>query len=232
MVDPIKGHLVLAKYREDTSWSSTVLTHPELVRYISEVHTIQQDEMYGQESGAYISYILRHWESLPDFMIFSQADPFVHVGDVYGAFAEACRAQSRTPVFFRPLGTMTVIGKHEPLVRRCRSRAGQTDYGMHPVKTAYDYIRRELKPDWPEECPDELIACFGSIFMASCVAIRQYPKSFWEWLLRWVGHDNTCVKSIEAAIMERLWPTVLCPALREAKGFDKHGKPIYAPAGG
>ena len=69
--------LVLARYKEDISWSdefknnrvvydkSGTNTNPEFINL----------ENTGREAGTYLQYILDNYDNLPDVTIFSQADP-------------------------------------------------------------------------------------------------------------------------------------------------------------
>jgi len=78
--------LLIARYQEDLTWIEEVPTDFEVVvlnkgealpllRNNAEI--IPSDNV-GREAEAYVNYIVRNYEDLPDRIIFTQGDPFEH----------------------------------------------------------------------------------------------------------------------------------------------------------
>lgn len=71
MEKPVSRTIVVAKYREDTTWAE---------KY-SEVVIIEKGvdmANYGREASSYLYYIIRNYNNLSDYTIFCQGNPFDH----------------------------------------------------------------------------------------------------------------------------------------------------------
>ena len=78
--------LLIARYREDLTWLEDVPVDFEVVvlnkgealpLLRNNVEIIPSDNV-GREAEAYVNYIVRNYEDLPDRIIFTQGDPFEH----------------------------------------------------------------------------------------------------------------------------------------------------------
>lgn len=73
-------HLVVARYREDASWTG-LLPYPSFVYDKSGAPGVPPDlalPNIGREAHTYLTHILRHYERLPEYVFLTQADPFAH----------------------------------------------------------------------------------------------------------------------------------------------------------
>lgn len=73
-------HIVIAKYKEDVSWTASLKTSSFTVFDKSDdINNYIKLPNIGRESHTYLTYIIDNYESLPDYICFLQGDPFVHL---------------------------------------------------------------------------------------------------------------------------------------------------------
>lgn len=78
--------VVLARYKEDVSWLDK-LNHDFCIvnkgpddineKYKDKILKIPYKER-GREAQGYVSYIIENYDNLPDYLVFTQANPFDH----------------------------------------------------------------------------------------------------------------------------------------------------------
>jgi len=78
-------HIVIAKYKEDISWlqkmnKSHIYLYDKGFEDISgnEFAHYEQRENIGREGETYLYHIVKHYDNLPDYLIFLQGNPFDH----------------------------------------------------------------------------------------------------------------------------------------------------------
>jgi len=78
---------VIARYKEDISWlnSRDYLSNgivynkgPDDISYKGQIFKASNFPDWGRESETYVRFILDHYNNLPDYIVFTQADPFDH----------------------------------------------------------------------------------------------------------------------------------------------------------
>jgi hypothetical protein len=87
--------MVVARYKENIEWLNRIVTEPEY-KHINNIiiynkseepfdYLIKSDkikilnvENRGREAGTYLDYIIENYDNLPEEIIFTQADPFIH----------------------------------------------------------------------------------------------------------------------------------------------------------
>lgn len=80
MVSSNKLHVVIAKYKEDTAWTSN-LTHPFTIynKNEAENHLFEHNlPNVGTEGHTFLHHITNHYNNLPDFLVLVQGSPFDH----------------------------------------------------------------------------------------------------------------------------------------------------------
>jgi hypothetical protein len=77
--------IVVARYKEDTSWLSSMDPGKVLVYTKSGEPNLFQNSIslqnWGRESETYLRYICDHYDSLPSYIVFIQGNPFDHIVD-------------------------------------------------------------------------------------------------------------------------------------------------------
>jgi hypothetical protein len=77
--------IVVAKYKEDTSWLSFMDSTNVLVYDKSGGANLLEKSIsirnWGRESETYLRYICDHYDSLPSYIFFIQGNPFDHIVD-------------------------------------------------------------------------------------------------------------------------------------------------------
>ena len=73
-------HVVVAKYKEDISWTKQFEpTNMRIYDKSGEPSDYIARPNIGRESETYIHYILTHYDALPDYVFFLQGNPFDHM---------------------------------------------------------------------------------------------------------------------------------------------------------
>lgn len=88
-----KTTLVLCRYKESLDWLEKINSNIDIIIYnkgdelnlpypsASNNFTVINIANIGREEFVYLKYIIDYYHSLPDIIIFSQADPFLHSPD-------------------------------------------------------------------------------------------------------------------------------------------------------
>lgn len=228
----MKGTILLVGNGQDVSWVGNFKAYPKL-KGVKTVYLNGADSpsgilngeggngIAGQNNGGYIRWILDHYDELPDWVIFSQADPFEHVPvSPYEDFTDAieayeqevvlrCKANMNAP-FYWPIGKRSITSNEDPMVRRVRDRprSDMFAYGCHPLKDACHFF-------FKRDAPKILLVSYGDIHFCNRASIKQYNRQWWQELYDWVTHRGEVVKTFECGALEKLWPLILDPLLWE-----------------
>lgn len=83
----MKPFFVIARYNEDVSWlfkrhylSNGVIYNKgsDDISYAGKIVQSSNHPVWGRESETYLRYIIDHYDNLPEYIIFTQANPFGH----------------------------------------------------------------------------------------------------------------------------------------------------------
>lgn len=203
--------LVLARMNEPMDWLTQIKPSINVVIYCFKDPPVLLPRPAscvnipdaGQEAGAYAHHIVTRYDSLADVTIFSQADPSPHINGTRSFVQMAhCIAEGGLKTGFEFIGDRCLSSAHDPLARRVHlhhTKSPLINYSKTPLKDACKYLL-------DSECPESIEHPFGAIFAASRQAIQKHPLEFWRRLHVWCAHSP---KTHEAAILEKLWPTLL-----------------------
>lgn len=189
--------IVIARYNENIDWTK-YLIRPYVIYNKGEtldMNFVVPRENVGRESETYVAHILEYYDMLPDDgdTVFLQGNPFDHAENVI--------------VGFEMMGMDT--GKGHPgdivnFINHFSSSSAFTPIGRWYCCNAEGAPHRRNCPLYetyvnlfPEGELDHFWFVQGAQFIVKNKAIKAYPKSFYESLL-----------TIDAHIMERLWPTI------------------------
>ncbi len=187
--------LVVARYKEDIGWLSQVPLQVRIILYnkgsellpVRENMTIVQLENVGREGETYAQHIIRHYESLADYTVFSQANPFDHSPDLLrlldqlftGRYMSLSRELLRTSINGCPF---------------------QKDISMR------DTYEKIFGPEPPAS--ETFHFSPGAIFAVSKEAVRSHDIGFYQNVQSILG---TSVCPIEGYVVERLWYLIFDP---------------------
>lgn len=208
----ISGHLSI----ENTTWMITDLPEIELYLYTvndlkAPLHTPRNK---GREAMVYLTFIIDHYDALPDVMIFMHAHRRAwHNADVLGNDAVQ---------MIRRLSAERVI-RDGYMNMRCQWFPGCPDW-IHPLDTTIDTQKKEqalLKPAWLElfpgvPVPETLAQPCCSQFAASRDAVRSIPLEQWTFWRQWLL-DSRLDSGLSGRIWEYIWQfvftghSVFCP---------------------
>ena len=167
--------IIVAKYQENTSWIEQVPS--EWQRYIVEKGFHMEN--YGREPYSYLWWILEHYDSLPDLMVFVQGNPFDH-----------------EPGLLDRLGTI-------PLETDKFSWLGRDVYSCNQVGSPQDSL--PIMPTvWSElfatKMPERLTFHRGCHFIVTKEALLSRPLWFYAKMMKLIEWNEKT-----AWCYERLW---------------------------
>lgn len=202
---------------EDTSWMETEIPEWQTAVYVADDPTapLHPPKNKGHEVMVYLTYIIDHYDSLPDIIAFMHSHQFAwHNDDLLGQNAGG---------LLRRLNPARVV-REGYMNLRCNWGPGCPDW-MHPGAVEEDASKQEeimLARAWGEIFPDDPIPqvlaqpCCAQ-FAVSRERIHAIPKArfvyYRDWILRTELSDY-----ISGRVWEYLWHVVftgentVCPA--------------------
>lgn len=187
-MDTSNLNIVISRYKEDINWISKInVPHTTIIynKFYPEYNIL---ENIGREGHTYLHHIVKNYEYLPNFILFTQADPIFHDN----LFIEKVNSidisllDINKPIFFGISSTEGVNGNY---------------FHKHPNGLPMYYFldllfNIKVKPD------NKIDAYYGGIFLVSKQLILSRPKSFYKFLLSLLSNE---IDPIEGYIIERLW---------------------------
>lgn len=185
--------IVIARYNEPIEWTQQIPASYKVHLYNKglPVENSIQLENIGRESHTYLTHIVRNYDQLAEFIIFTQANPFDHVK----------YANLSVPIW----------------LKKWRQEVEHYGYTRgHDIKTEYDFhwphddvTRQDLTlGDWAAKYIENDWIEFPHIFMyngacfgVSRTLIHKRPKAYYQRLL----DLHTSVNPEESYFMERMW---------------------------
>ena len=77
--------IICSRFNEDIQWTKpfveSLLVYNkglDTINYIPKSNIIKLPN-YGREGGSYLHFIINNYDSLPDYMLFLQGNPFDHI---------------------------------------------------------------------------------------------------------------------------------------------------------
>lgn len=214
-VSEARRTVVVAKYDEDVSWLKCLPDEVDVVVYQSKdsasPHFV---ENLGNEASKYLSYIIDHYDELPDTVMFMQAgrqdwhDPAPK--DVLLQKWEWGTAKDRGGVVSLPTNAPCLVEdvnqlplhddvKNEPVVaraledRECMDVEEHSPPQMDTVRKVWDDVfSEELGP-----LPQRWITHCCAQFEVSREAIQQHPAMFYQRLLSWTMENDKSLLSTD-----------------------------------
>jgi hypothetical protein len=196
-------HVVVAHYNEDLEWLHEIHSHcpqahifvytkadPQNIPDASTLPPMAQLirlPNVGRESHTYIHHVLEHYETLPDFTFFTQADPFFHKRTISQLAQSYLMSKAQ---FFPPHPPNHLPGNWKCKLEGLRDSGGTIgDWWKFVFGTSYP-VRRSIKTAW------------NGIFTVHKNRILSRPPAFYERLLQTISHH---VNPEEGHYFERTW---------------------------
>jgi len=162
--------LVVARYTENLDWLNQVPIQPIVYNkgpYLSNCIAVPN---IGREAHTYLSFIVDHYDYLPDKVFFTQGDPFPHSPNFLQLLEEA---------LIRPFEIVSLGTIDTELITSSKSHPG-IEKGLQDM--AYELLGYS---------PTTLFFPVGALFGYSRQFIQKRPLSFWQSLL------SKCIESGE-----------------------------------
>lgn len=153
--------IVVAKYNEDVTWLDAF--HKKIIYDKSEtpIPGAIRVENIGRESETFYRYIIENYDSLPEYIVFVQGDPFEHM-TMINRLNFKMRIEELRPTKAIPLFTNI----HEETIDHYK--------GIH----FYEFYKLFIG----EDVPDLIRYAYGCQYMVPRPVIRARPKEFYETL--------------------------------------------------
>jgi len=222
--------LVVAHWNEDLAWlqSAPYSSMPRVVYQRHDPAAPYFSPNFGFEAGIYLQFIVEHYDSLPEQVVFLQGGPASHIDMRYLGETLQCLRAGRVPYFSFSQMPFLI------------NRNLDTYTGVHSPVTVEPFIHRM------RACARRILALFGveladgeemevstyccATFTASRDAIRRHPWEVWRHVYELVGSGAApCVwadgqddpKRVpglldlnEGFIMEHFWHVIFGEPLR------------------
>lgn len=177
---------VIANYNEPINWIDTLPT-PQVYtkgRVINHPSVIEQLPNVGREGHTFAHYIVTRYDTLPEYVVFLQGNPFDHCPTALEKIKHYSTAPPPHGFAFlaKDIGTLSLNG--------CKWHPGI------PLKQVYKTLFGEPLLTQSFKCG------FGAQCIVSRERIRQHPKEFYEKIRDMLAYDNN---PIEGFVIERFW---------------------------
>lgn len=221
-ISTARHQVVIAKYDEDVTWLRQLPSNLDVLVYQSNDSTAPHFiENVGNEASKYLSYIVDHYDALPDTVVFMQAgrmdwhDPVEK--DLTMQRWDWDTAASRGGIAFLPTAAPCLIedsatppsatvdaeldGKLSE-ERSKRRRLVPMEEGCPDVVEHSPPQMETVRSVWPEIFESELGSLPAHWFTHCCAqfqvtrdAIQQHPLEFYRRVLRWtMDHDRSLLQ--------------------------------------
>lgn len=205
MRDTVK--VIIAKYQEDVRWADD-LGYDYLVYDKSEspIQNTLQLKNIGREGHTYLTHIVREYDTLADFNVFVQGNPFDHLDDRRQGDVNLLRKKIADVVERRMAfsGFAWFKLKCDRLGRPhdlCRPENKGRWAGCGKDIPLGEVFEKLFMADFPEQL---VVRAPAGLFAVTGERIRTRPKAFYEYALRLFEADPDDANNTGHAF-ERLW---------------------------
>jgi hypothetical protein len=185
--------IVVSKYKEDTSW---------IKQFTSQINPIVYDKSgsgdnslpnTGREGHTYLHHILSRWDSLSDYTVFCQGNPFDHCENFFSIMNTLSINERLIDTGFYSLGTIVSEGPYGNFDKR-------HECGL-PMFYWLDFLFGiSMNPS------DKYRTVYGAQFVVHKSNILNRPQKLYKILYHILSQEKD---PIEGYIIERLWPYLL-----------------------
>lgn len=187
--------LILARYKEDVSWSDEFGERRIVLDKSGDFITgIRENWMalpnVGREGHSYLFYIIQNYDNLPEGMVFSQADPSDHV---FGM-------SSFTSAIHGVLHDLPDV--YIPFSEKCNKIIGGIDGWdiVMPIQSYWEDL-------FVEPQPEEWSCYYAGLFYVSRNLVLRHPLCFYQYLYDKMDNE---VHPYYGYVLERLWTPIFC----------------------
>ena len=201
--------IVLARYNENIDW---VLLYPTVQFYIinkgdsisRKLHackniTIHQAENLGREGGSYVDYINLFYNNLPNYILFSQANPFDKIPNFLD-IVDLILTKEITISGYLPIGSI-ILDMDQDWIKN----------PQHGIENMYKTL---FKKPWVGKTAFP----YGATMAVEKTRILKRSKKFWEASQKLLNHGNggsACLSTFnhtkfcdEGWGFEKCWPII------------------------
>jgi len=214
--------LVVARYDEDVTWLQHLPKNIDVIMYqSSDPSSAHYVENFGNEASKYLSYIVEHYDVLPEVLAFVQAGRQdwhdVLPKDVMLRGWRWEMAKENDGLVFMPTSAPCLIEDRDEMVptperaQLLLQQQSQTHGECGDVKEHFPKQMDAIKEAWPSTFESELgplparwLTHCCAQFEVTRSAIRRHPLSFYQELLAWtLRHDRALSESDYVDAMRR-----------------------------
>jgi len=195
--------IVVARYNESIEWLKPQMKHCLIINKGTPLNIIDERlrPNLGRESESYLWYIIHHYNSLPDVIIFTQAN----IADHKGRNDISILMKLRLSALIHGKSKATM--KHNEYNNQTWGPQWNIKNGEYHLKENYknnepivfiNWFQRYIEPEYPES----LHIYMNAIFAVKKEHILKHPKSYYETLIEQVNHH---INPSEGHFFERSW---------------------------
>jgi hypothetical protein len=181
--------IVVARYNEDLNWLSNIENCKISIYNKGSGDLGIKLPNVGRESHTYLYHIIKNYENLANYTVFCQGNPINH----YEKFIENCNNFKEDSSLYFLCNSSKTYGIEEG--------PNSITHELHPCGLPIYYFF-DLLFNKKMELNEKLEVYYGAQFIVSKENILNKPKSFYEFLIKFVSFEKN---PIEGYIIERLW---------------------------
>ena len=173
----MKITVVVAKYKEDVAWIQAITAlrpDVEVVVYDKSGAEIANAPIkivalpnVGREAHTFLTHIVRHYDDLPDYVMFLQGNPFDHLVTIEDIGHHLSAREDKLE--FSPL---------QALLASCDAHGGPDHKGLELAMLMKKLVGREV-----HESSTSFLFTPGAQFIASRACLQKHPAEYWRELL-------------------------------------------------
>jgi Protein of unknown function (DUF3431) len=188
-----KVKIVVARYKEDVSWTNSM--SPCIIYNKSDstpesTHPVISLPNVGREGHTYLHHIITHYDHLDDYTIFLQGNPFDHSPHL------AQKLQSIYTLLFIKNKSISFDYLSEKIIP-CNLNNCEYDTHLSPqLISNYRHLFGISKNE------HSFVFGAGAQFIVSKQTILSRPKSFYQKIIKLLDYDTN---PIEGFVIERFW---------------------------
>lgn len=198
LITPKNTTIILSRYNEDTTWTTPLVEHG--FRVIVYDHIRQPNNPYyvpvnqGREASAYLKYIIDHYDHLPTFQIFLQAEDraWHHNGSLSNRILSMYKKKTPITQHYKNLNKVCLGNIQNQIT-------AHTFYFFDTFLAPYIGNREKYFGDWT---PGNL--CCAQ-FIVHKSRILKYPLKFYQDIYNWILTSKQLDEKGKGHMLEWTW---------------------------
>jgi len=188
---------IIARYNEDIQWTTRLfncIIYNKRHNIINTLHPVISLPNVGREGHTYLYYIIHNYDSLDDYTVFLQGNPFDHspflIQDIHKLINDIYTHRIHIPYCTFSKNIYRITAHYD----ECENK-----YGHPSIQEIYPILFGKKRDS------RSFLFGAGAQFIVSKQTILSRPKQFYETILKLLDHS---VSPIEGYGIERMWSII------------------------